>query len=166
MNPMASCFLTCLLALLMSISCFGVQMGPIPTGLPMAMRDPLEPSIEYPNEPSMVEYPLDYPVYPSMEYPFGQGGQTGPDMNDNMMGTRVRRSPRKPSMVENPMEPPTEYPMDPLMEYPIDLSMEYPIMYPWMENPMRLGGHTEPDMNDNMMGSRSRRSPRKPCKML
>merc|ERR1719300_1016653 len=155
MNTIASCFLTCLLALLMSVSCFGVQMGPIPTGHPMAMRDPLEPSMEYPNEPSMVEYPLDYPVYPSMEYPLGPGGQTGPDMNDNMMGSRVRRSPRKPSMVENPMKP--------LMEYPMDLSMEYPIMYPWMENPMRLGGHTEPDMNDNMMGSRSRRSPRKPC---
>merc|ERR1719312_1784562 len=127
----------------MSVSCFGVQMGPIATGHPMAMRDPLEPS---------------------MEYPLGQGGQTGPDKNDNMMGTKVRRSPRKPSMVENPMEPPKEYPMDPLMEYPMDLSMEYPIMYPGMENPMRPGGHTGPDMNDNMMGSRSRRSPREPCK--
>merc|ERR1719300_1899012 len=88
MNTIASCFLTCLLALLMSVSCFGVQMGPIPTGHPMAMRDPLEPSMEYPNEPSMVEYPL------------GPGGQTGPDMNDNMMGSRVRRSPKKPSMVK------------------------------------------------------------------
>merc|ERR1719334_623579 len=105
MNTIESCFLTCLLALSMRVSCFGVQMGPIP--------------MEYPNKPSMVEYqietaqdyPLEYPGDPSMEYPFGPGGQTGPDVNDNMMGSRVRRSPRKPSMVETPFEEPqTEYP--------------------------------------------------------
>jgi len=89
-------------------------MGSIPMGHPIAMRDPLEPSMEYPNELSMVEYPiktaqdypLEYPVDPSMEYPLGPIGQPGPD---NMMGSRDRRSPRKPSMVENPMEPTTEY---------------------------------------------------------
>merc|ERR1712035_133262 len=89
----------------MRVSCFGVQMGPIPMGHPMAMRDPLEPSMEYPKETAQ-DYPLEYPGDPSMEYPFGPGGQTGPDENDNMMGSRVRRSHRKPSMVESPFEEP------------------------------------------------------------
>merc|ERR1712029_602953 len=86
---------------------------------------------------------VDYPNEPSMEYPFGH---TGPDMNENIMGSRVRRS-----MVD--------YPMDPSM----DPSMEYPVLYPSMEYPMGPGEHTGPDMEDNMMGARSRRSPREPC---
>merc|ERR1711862_407715 len=84
----------------------------------------------------------------------GSDGHTEPDMDDNMMGSRSRRSPRKLSVVENPLEPPMEYPMDPLMEYPMDLSMEYP---------MGPSEHTGPGMEDNMMGARSRRSPREPC---
>merc|ERR1711872_464923 len=106
---------------------------------------------------------VDYPNEPSMEYPVGPVGHTGPDMNEKIMGSRSRRSPRKLSMVENPLEPPMEYPMDPLMEYPMDLSMEYPVLYPSMEYPMGPGEHTGPDMKDNMMGARSRRSPREPC---
>merc|ERR1719334_778896 len=109
----------------------------------------------HPDEPSMVDYPNE----PSMEYPVGH---TGPDMNENIMGSRVRRS-----MVDYPMDPSMyplmEYPMEPLMEYPMDLSMEYPVLYPSMEYPMGPDEHTGPDMEDNMMGARSRRSPREPC---
>merc|ERR1719167_211666 len=202
MNTIASCFLACLLALLMSESCFGVPMGPISINYdflepldPAMLVHPDEPSmVDYPNEPSMeypvghtgpdmnenimgsrfrrsmVDYPKDpsmYPMdlsmYPLMEYPMGSDGHTEPDMDDNMMGSRSRRSPRKLSMVENPLEPPMEYSMDPLMEYPMDLSMEYPVLYPSMEYPTGPGEHTGPDMEDNMMGARSRRSPREPC---
>merc|ERR1712121_189638 len=109
--------------------------------------------VDYPMDPSM--YPMDLSMYPLMEYPMGSDGHTEPDMDDNMMGSRSRRSPRKLSMVENPLEPP--------MEYPMDLSMEYPVLYPSMEYPMGPGEHTGPDMEDNMMGARSRRSPREPC---
>merc|ERR1719167_475381 len=202
MNTIASCFLACLLALLMSESCFGVPMGPISINYdflepldPAMLVHPDEPSmVDYPNEPSMeypvghtgpdmnenimgsrvrrsmVDYPMDpsmYPMdlsmYPLMEYPMGSDGHTEPGKDDNMMGSRSRRSSRKLSMVENPLEPPMEYPMDPLMEYPMDLSMEYPVLYPSMEYPMGPGEHTGPDMEDNMMGARSRRSPREPC---
>merc|ERR1712002_230902 len=150
MNTIASCFLACLLAQMMSESCFGVPMGPISINYdflepldPAMLVHPDEPSmVDYPNEPPMVEYPLENPMDPSMEYPVGPVEHTGPDMNENIMGSRVRRS-----MVD--------YPMDPSM-YPMDLSM-----YPLMEYPMGSDGHTEPDMDDNMMGSRSRRSPRK-----
>merc|ERR1712029_713902 len=202
MNTIASCFLACLLALLMSESCFGVPMGPI--SINYDFLEPLDPAmlvhpdelsmVDYPNEPSMeypvgpvghtgpdmnenimgsrvrrsmVDYPMDpsmYPMdlsmYPLMEYPMGSDEHTEPGMDDNMMGSRSRRSPKKLSMVENPLEPPMEYPMDPLMEYPMDLSMEYPVLYPSMEYPMGPGEHTGPDMKDNMMGARSRRSPR------
>merc|ERR1711942_575307 len=138
---------------------------------PAMLVHPDEPSmVDYPNEPSMVDdlgldpAMLVHPDEPSMvEYPMGSDGHTEPDMDDNMMGSRSRRSPRKLSMVENPLEPPMEYPMDPLMEYPMDLSMEYPVLYPSMEYPMGPGEHTGPDMEDNMMGARSRRSPREPC---
>merc|ERR1719312_246073 len=155
---------------------------------PAMLVHPDEPSmVDYPNEPSMeypvghtgpdmnenimgsrvrrsmVDYPMDPSMYPLMEYPMGSDGHTEPDMDDNMMGSRSRRSPRKLSMVENPLEPPMEYSMDPLMEYPMDLSMEYPVLYPSMEYPMGPGEHTGPDMEDNMMGARSRRSPREPC---
>merc|ERR1712002_175666 len=134
--------------------------------------------VDYPSEPSMVDdlgldpAMLVHPDEPSMgEYPMGSDGHTEPGKDDNMMGSRSRRSPRKLSMVENPLEPPMEYPMDPLMEhpmdplmeYPMDLSMEYPVLYPSMEYPMGPGEHTGPDMEDNMMGARSRRSPREPC---
>merc|ERR1719167_1114351 len=205
MNTIASCFLACLLALLMSESCFGVPMGPIsinydflePLDPAMLVHPDEPPMVDYPNEPSMkypvgpvghtgpdmnenimgsrvrrsmVDYPMDpsmYPLdlsmYPLMEYPMGSDGHTEPGKDDNMMGSRSRRSPRKLSMVENPLEPPMEYPMDPLMEYPMDLSMEYPVLYPSMEYPMGSGEHTGPDMEDNMMGARSRRSPREPC---
>merc|ERR1711942_513518 len=157
MNTIASCFLACLLALLMSESCFGVPMGPISINYdflepldPAMLVHPDEPSmVDYPNEPSMVDdlgldpamlgHPdepsmADYPNEPSMEYPVGH---TGPDMNENIMGSRVRRS---------------------MVDYPMD-----PSMYPLMEYPMGSDGHTEPDMEDNMMGARSRRSPREPC---
>merc|ERR1712002_1266549 len=181
MNTIASCFLACLLALLMSESCFGVPMGPIsinydflePLDPAMLVHPDEPPMVDYPDEPSMVDYPnepsmeypvghtgpdmnenimgsrvrrsmVDYPMdpsmypmdlsmYPLMEYPMGSDGHTEPDMDDNMMGSRSRRSPRKLSMVENPLEPPMEYSMDPLMEYPMDLSMEYPVLYPTME---------------------------------
>merc|ERR1719334_2254824 len=104
---------------------------------PAMLVHPDEPSmVHYPNAPSLVEYPLENPMDPLMEYPMGSDGHTEPDMDDNMMGSRSRRSPRKLSMVENPLEPPMEYPMDPLMEYPMDLSMEYPVLYPSMEYPM------------------------------
>merc|ERR1712189_161583 len=86
-------------------------------------------------------------------------------------------NPDEPSMVDYPNEPSmvdylgldpamlvhpdelsmVDYPMDPSM-YPMDLSM-----YPLMEYPMGSDEHTEPGMDDNMMGSRSRRSPREPC---
>merc|ERR1712121_472079 len=132
-------------ALLMSESCFGVPMGPI--SINYDFLEPLDPAmLVHPDEPSMVDYPNE----PSMEYPVGPVGHTGPDMNEKIMGSRVRRS-----MVD--------YPMDPLMEYPMDLSMEYPVLYPSMEYPMGPGEHTGPDMEDNMMGARSRRSPREPC---
>merc|ERR1712029_1308239 len=109
----------------MSESCFGVPMGPISINHsfldepldPAMLVHPDEPSmVDYPNEPSMVDdigldpamlvHPdepsmVDYPNQPSMEYPVGH---TGPDMNENIMGSRVRRSPRKLSMVENPLE--------------------------------------------------------------
>merc|ERR1711872_835700 len=169
MNTIASCFLACLLALLMSESCFGVPMGPI--SINYDFLEPLDPAmLVHPDEPPMVDYPsepsmvddlgldpamVDYPNEPSMEYPVGPVGHTGPDMNEKIMGSRSRRSPRKLSMVENPLEPPMEYPMDPLMEYPV--------LYPSMEYPMGPGEHTGPDMEDNMMGARSRRSPREPC---
>merc|ERR1712189_72378 len=114
-----------------------------------------------------------------MEYPVGH---TGPDMNENIMGSRVRRS-----MVDYPMDPSMEYPMgsdghtepdmddnmmgsrsrrssrklsmvenplEPPMEYPMDPLMEYPVLYPSMEYPMGPGEHTGPDMEDNMMGAR------------
>merc|ERR1711872_331177 len=149
MNTITSCFLACLLALLMSESCFGVPMGPISINYdflepldPAMLVHPDEPSmVDYPNEPSMVDYlgldpamlvhpdelsMVDYPNEPSMEYPVGPVGHTGPDMNENIMGSRVRRS-----------------------------------MYPLMEYPMGSDEHTEPGMDDNMMGSRSRRSPKK-----
>merc|ERR1719167_1275464 len=177
MNTIASCFLACLLALLMIESCFGVPMGQI--SINYDFLEPLDPAmVVYPNEPSMeypvghtgpdmnenimgsrvrrsmVDYPMDpsmYPMdlsmYPLMEYPMGSDGHTEPDMDDNMMGSRSRRSPRKLSMVENPLEPP----------------MEYPVLYPSMEYPMGPGEHTGPDMESNMMGARSRRSPREPC---
>merc|ERR1719167_679816 len=189
MNTIASCFLACLLALLMSESCFGVPMGPI--SINYDFLEPLDPAmlvhpdelsmVDYPNEPSMeypvgpvghtgpdmnenimgsrvrrsmVDYPMDpsmYPMdlsmYPLMEYPMGSDGHTEPDMDENMIGSRSRRSPRKLSMVENPLEPP----------------MEYPVLYPSMEYPMGPGEHTGPDMESNMMGARSRRSPREPC---
>merc|ERR1719334_2762365 len=102
MNTIASCFLACLLALLMSESCFGVPMGPISINNdslepldPAMLVHPDEPSmVDYPNEPSMVDYPMDpsmYPMdllmYPLMEYPMGSDGHTGPDMDDNMMGS-------------------------------------------------------------------------------
>merc|ERR1719334_3063955 len=169
----------------MSESCFGVPMGPI--SINYDFLEPLDPAmLVHPDEPSMVDYlgldpamlvhsdelsMVDYPNEPSMEYPVGPVGHTGPGMDDNMMGSRSRRSPKKLSMVENPLEPPMEYPMDPLMEYPMDLSMEYPmdlsmeypVLYPSMEYPMGPGEHTGPDMKDNMMGARSRRSPREPC---
>merc|ERR1719167_1802917 len=136
MNTIASCFLACLLALLMSESCFGVPMGPI--SINYDFLEPLDPAmLVHPDEPSMVDYPNE----PSMEYPVGH---TGPDMNENIMGSRFRRS-----MVDYPKEP---------SMYPMDLSM-----YPLMEYPMGSDGHTEPDMGDNMMGARSRRSPREPC---
>merc|ERR1711872_354625 len=128
MNTITSCFLACLLALLMSESCFGVPMGPI--SINYDFLEPLDPAM------------LVHPDEPSMEDPVGPVGHTGPDMNENIMGSRVRRS-----MVD--------YPMDPSM-YPMDLSM-----YPLMEYPMGSDEHTEPDMEDNMMGSRSRRSPKK-----
>merc|ERR1712121_40356 len=143
---------------------------------------PNEPSMEYPVGPvghtgpdmnenimgsrvrrSMVDYPMDPSMYPLMEYPMGSDGHTEPGKDDNMMGSRSRRSPRKLSMVENPLEPPMEYPMDPLMEYPMDLSMEFPVLFPSIEYPTGPGEHTGPDMEDNMMGARSRRSPREPC---
>merc|ERR1712121_296738 len=151
MNTIASCFLACLLALLMSESCFGVPMGPIsinydflePLDPAMLVHPDEPPMVDYPSEPSMVDdlgldpamlvHPdepsmVDYPNEPSMEYPMGSDGHTEPGKDDNMMGSRSRRSPRKLSMVENPMEP--------LMEYPMDLSMEYPVLYPSMEYPM------------------------------
>merc|ERR1712029_1217071 len=96
MNTIASCFLACLLALLMSEICFGVPMGPI--SINYDFLEPLDPAmLVHPDEPSMVDYPNE----PSMEYPVGH---TEPDMNENMMGSRSRRSPRKLSMVENPLE--------------------------------------------------------------
>merc|ERR1712002_1208886 len=191
MNTIASCFLACLLALLMSESCFGVPMGPIsinydflePLDPAMLVHPDEPPMVDYPSEPSMVDdlgldpamlvhpdepsmvdypmdpsmYPMDLSMYPLMEYPMGSDGHTEPGKDDNMMGSRSRRSPRKLSMVENPLEPPMEYPMDPLMEYPMDplmeypmdLSMEYPVLYPSMEYPMGPGEHTGPDMEDN-----------------
>merc|ERR1719167_1479600 len=130
MNTIASCFLACLLALLMSESCFGVPMGPI--SINYDFLEPLDPAmLVHPDEPPMVDYPSE----PSMEYPVGPVGHTGPDMNENIMGSRVRRS---------------------MVDYPMDLSM-----YPLMEYPMGSDEHTEPGMDDNMMGSRSRRSPKK-----
>merc|ERR1712029_253854 len=133
----------------MSESCFGVPMGPISINHSF-LDEPLDPAmLVHPNEPSMVDYPnepsmvddlgldpamLVHPNEPSMEYPFGH---TGPDMNENIMGSRVRRS---------------------MVDYPMD-----PSMYPLMEYPMGPGEHTGPDMEDNMMGARSRRSPREPC---
>merc|ERR1711872_982678 len=135
MNTITSCFLACLLALLMSESCFGVPMGPI--SINYDFLEPLDPAmLVHPDEPPMVDYPNE----PSMEYPVGPVGHTGPDMNEKIMGSRVRRSMVDPSM------------------YPMDLSM-----YPLMEYPMGSDGHTEPGKDNNMMGARSRRSPREPC---
>merc|ERR1711872_961558 len=109
MNTIASCFLACLLALLMSESCFGVPMGPISINYdflepldPAMLVHPDEPSmVDYPNEPSMVDYlgldpamlvhPDELSMYPLMEYPMGSDEHTEPGMDDNMMGSRSRR---------------------------------------------------------------------------
>merc|ERR1719167_2099886 len=131
MNTIASCFLACLLALLMSESCFGVPMGPISINYdflepldPAMLVHPDEPSmVDYPNEPSMVDYDFLEPLDPAMLV-----------------------HPDEPSMVDYPNEPPmVEYPL----ENPMDPSMEYPV------GPVE---HTGPDMNENIMGSRVRRS--------
>merc|ERR1719334_2612582 len=91
-----------------------------------------------PTGPDMNENIMGSRVRRSMvEYPMGSDEHTEPGMDDNMMGFRSRRSPRKLSMVENPL----------------DLPMEYPVLYPSMEYPMGPGEHTGPDMEDNMMGA-------------
>merc|ERR1711942_101376 len=106
MNTKASCFLACLVALLMSESCFGVPMGQIPMGHPTATRDPLEPSVEYPREPSMVG--IDRPKPPSMvQYP-----------DEPSMVVVDRLKP--PSMVQYPDEPSIETAQD----YPLENQMD------------------------------------------
>merc|ERR1711872_231514 len=68
--------------------------------------------------------------------------------------------------MRDPLEPSMEYPNKPSMvEYQIETAQDYPLEYPGdpsMEYPFGPGGQTGPDVNDNMMGSRVRRSPRKP----